>query len=104
MLSPRDSPQNERYTQTKSKGWKSLFHAIGKGKKAFRFEQHLQKAFGLVESKLISNYSHLFSLVLIFTPCSIFLSYISLHRSGYNFGMKSQIALVISSGPLSLKG
>lgn len=70
---------------------------------AFRFEQHLQKACGLVESQLISNYSHPFSLGLIFTPCSIFLPYISPRRSDYNFRAKSQIPPLISGWPLSLK-
>lgn len=70
---------------------------------ALRFEQRLQKACGLVESQLISNYSHPFSLGLIFTPCSIFLPIISPHRRDYNFRVKSQIALLISGWPSSLK-
>ena len=32
MLAPRDPSQIERYTQTKNKGWKKIFHANGKGK------------------------------------------------------------------------
>lgn len=85
---------------------------------AFRFVQHLQKACGLaevfkclqavLESKLISNYNHAFSLGLIFTLCSIFLSHISSHRSDYNFIVKSQllycqikIVLVISGWGLA---
>lgn len=68
---------------------------------AFRFVQHLQKACGLaevfkclqafLESKLISNYNHSFSLGLIFTLGSIFLSHISSHRSDYNFIVKFQL-------------
>ena len=34
MLSPRDPSQIERYTQTKIKEWKNIFHANGKEKKA----------------------------------------------------------------------
>ena len=32
MLSIRDEPQNERYTQTKSKGMEKIFHANGNEK------------------------------------------------------------------------
>ena len=35
MLSPRDPPQSERYTETKVKTWRKIFHANGKGKKAW---------------------------------------------------------------------
>ena len=34
MLLPRHPSQIERYIQTKKKGWKKIFHANGKGKKA----------------------------------------------------------------------
>ena len=34
MLPPRDPSQIERYTQTKIKEWKNIFHANGKEKKA----------------------------------------------------------------------
>ena len=33
MLPPRDAPQIKRYTQTKIKGWKQIFHVNGKDKK-----------------------------------------------------------------------
>ena len=33
MLSTRDSPQNKGHIQTKSKGWKKIFHANGDQKK-----------------------------------------------------------------------
>ena len=33
-LLPKDPSQIERYTQTKNKGWKKIFHANGKGKRA----------------------------------------------------------------------
>ena len=34
ILPPRDPSQIKRYTQAKSKGWKKIFHANGKEKKA----------------------------------------------------------------------
>ena len=34
VLPPEDTPQVERYTQTKSKGMENIFYANGKGKKA----------------------------------------------------------------------
>ena len=34
MLPPRDPSQIKRYTQTKVKHWKKIFHNIGKEKKA----------------------------------------------------------------------
>ena len=33
MLSTRDPPRNERYTQSKSKGMEKILHVNGKGKK-----------------------------------------------------------------------
>ena len=34
MLLTRDSPQKQRYAQTKSQGWKKIFHANNREKKA----------------------------------------------------------------------